>query len=344
MVGTLVIPLLPLRQFEWGEVRLFGSARSAGRSVPVRGRRQLIEEITPEGLADADVVVFATPAEVALRWVPVALEAGALVVDGSGAYTDDESVPVIVPPVNGSIATDTSHQLLGVPGGLTTNLSEALAVIHSQWGLEEVVVSTYEPASSMGTAGVNRLKDELMAVVESAPGSGWLGQRPGDVRSAVGSQLGDIASPFVAPLALNVVPFMGEPAPGGASSDEDSLMRELPRVLGLPGLALSVTRVLVPVVTGHCASVHVICQKRFAVKKVRQSFIEAPDIVVVDDESFGDVPTPVDVAGSDPVFVGRMRQNPGRRNEMDFFLAGDNVRRGTALALLKVAELAASRR
>lgn len=343
LVGTLAVSLLSLRQFEWGEVRLLASPRSAGRSMAVRGRRQNIREVRPESFAGADVVVFATPAAAGRRWIPVALDAGALVVDGSGAYGDDEAVPAIVPAVNSSLVTDTDARLLSVPGGLTTNLAEALAVIHSQWGLEQVVVSTYEPATLMGTTGVDRLREELTAVMEEATGPAWLGQRPGDVRATVRTALGDEPSPFNAPLALNVIPFAGTQEPDGSPSDEASLLRELPAVLGLPSLAMSITRVLVPVVSGHGASVHVACEQRLTVNKVRQSFVEAPDIVMVDGEHLDDVPTPADVAGTDPAFIGRLRQPPGRPCELDFFLVGDNVRRGTALALLKVAELAATR-
>lgn len=343
LVGSLVVSLLSLRAFSWGEVRLLASHRSAGRSMAVRGRRQPILQVEDGCFEGSDVVVFAAPAEVSLAWAPHALNSGAVVVDGSGAHVSSPDVPVVVPAVNGMSASDPGHRLVAVPGGMTSTLAEALSLIHRQWELDKVVVSTYEPASSMGLTGVDRLWEELQAVVEVQQTLGPVGTRPGDVRAALGSKLGDHPSPFLAPLALNVVPFIGESTPHGASSDEDHLVEELRQVLGLPTLRVSATRVMVPVATGHCASLHVTCHRRMKLNEVRGLFIEAPDLVLVDDPASGDVPTPVDVAGSDPAFVTRIRQNPEYRRELDFFLVGDNVRRGTALALLKVAELLAAR-
>lgn len=342
LVGSLVVSLLTLRAFNWGEVRLLASPRSAGRSLPVRGRRQPILPVEDGCFEGSDVVVFAAPAEVSLAWAPHALNAGAVVVDGSGAHVDNPEVPVIVPAVNGTAAADPGHRLVAVPGGMATTLSEALSLLHQQWELHKVVVSTFEPASLFGTQGVARLWEELQAAVEVHQSQFPLGQRPGDVRTAIGTQLGD-ASPFPAPLALNVIPFLGDLAADGTSSDERLLAEELRRVLGLPKLQISATRSLVPVTTGHCASVHVVCQRRVRLREARELFVEAPELVVVDDAAADDLPTPIDVAGSDPAFVTRLRQDREHRHELDMVLVSDNVRRGTALALLKVAELLALR-
>lgn len=343
LVGSITVSMLSLRHFHWGEVRLVGSPRSTGRSMPVRGRRQPIEPSSVEVFQGVDVAVFATPAVAAGEWIQIALDAGALVVDGSGATVDDPQVPVLVPSVNAHAAAERRHRLVAVPGGMTSTLSEVLAAIHGQWGLENVVVSTYEPASAAGISGVDRLRDELDAVVADMHTDGWVGQRPGGVRGGLAARLGDHPSPFPAPLALNVIPMVGQPLGGGWSSDELTLQSELQRVLGIRDLTVSATRVLVPVLIGHCASVHTRTQQRAKVARVRQAFVEAPGIVVLDDPASGDFPMPVDVAGVDPVFVGRLRQDPGSENGVSFFLCGDNVRRGTGLALLKVAELMASR-
>ncbi len=342
-MGSVTVSLLSVRPFHWGEVRLLGSERSAGRSVPVRGRRQPVLAIDDNAFDGIDIAIFASPADAAEKWIPHAIRAGAKVVDGSGWSVRDPAIPVVVPSLNGDTAFDEAHDLVSVPGGMTSTLSEALAGIHGQWGLEGVIVSTYEPASAFGFAGVDRLREEIHVAGEYQPTEVWAGQRPGAVRAGLADVLGDSSgSPFVAPLALNVIPLVGDPAEAGWSTDEQSLRRELRRVLGIERLPVVATRVLVPVITGHCASIHVSTARQVRLDRAKRFFIEAPDIVVLDDPAAGDVPTPADVAGADPLFVGRIRQDSNNASSLDFFVAGDNIRRATSTGLLKVAELIAS--
>jgi aspartate-semialdehyde dehydrogenase len=184
---------------------------------------------------------------------------------------------------------------------------------------------------------VERLYDEL-EVVASERG---LGQQPGDVRRAVEDKLG-ADSPFAAPLALNVVPWVGSSAGEGWTTEEHKVRDETRKILGLPDLRVAVTCVRVPVVTTHSLSVHATFERPIPVDEARQALVEAPSVVVLDDLVTGELPTPVDVVGSDPTFVGRLRQSWDDPNSLEMFVCGDNLRKGAALNAVQVAELVAA--
>jgi aspartate-semialdehyde dehydrogenase len=204
--------------------------------------------------------------------------------------------------------------------------------------LTELVVASYQAASGAGQPGVDRLYDELAVV----SGDRSLGQSPGDVRRAIEGKLGGEGSPFPAPLALNVVPWAGSAKDDGWTSEELKVRNESRKILGIPNLKVSATCVRVPVVTTHSLAVHAVFQNPVTVDEAVQALNDAPSVVVLDDPDAKEFPTPADVVGSDPTFVGRIRQALDFPNALDLFVCGDNLRKGAALNTAQIAELVAA--
>jgi aspartate-semialdehyde dehydrogenase len=337
-VGTVMREIVSSREDVYGEIRLVASARSAGKRLPVRGEELVVQELTPEVFDGVDIAMFDVPDEVSKVWVPIAAEHGAVVVDKSGAFRMDPDVPLVVPEVNPEAVRDRPRSIISTPNCTTLSMMAAMGALHAEYGLRELVVASYQAVSGAGVAGSERLYAELEAVA----GDRTLGQTAGDVRKAVQNRLGDAESPFPAPLALNVVPWAGSLKDGGWASEELKLRNESRKILGIPGLKVSATCVRVPVVTTHSLAVHATFDRPVAVEGVRAILEAAPTVVVMDDPENGVFPTPVDVVGTDPTYVGRIRQAIDFPNTLDLFVCGDNLRKGAALNAAEIAELVAA--
>lgn len=335
-VGAVMLRILSTHEDVWGDIRLIASPRSQGRVLRVRGEEAPVEPLREEAFDRVDIAVLDVPQAVAAQWAPVAAARGTVVIDGSPAFRQDPEVPLVAAQVNPAQVRNRPKGIIASPGAAALTVSDALAALHAGWELTGVVVCCYEAASVVGREGTERLYDEVQVVASNRE----LGQQTGDVRAAVGDKLGD-PSPFAAPLALNVVPWAGEPAADGWSSEELGLRAELRRVLGMPTLPISATCLQVPVVAGNSASVHASFARPIRLEEARQALVEAPSVVVLDEAEAGEVPTPVDVVGSDPTFAGRLRQSPDFPQTLEMFLCGDNLRRGSALNLTEIAELVA---
>jgi aspartate-semialdehyde dehydrogenase len=201
------------------------------------------------------------------------------------------------------------------------------------FGLREMVVSSYQAASGAGQAGI----DALYAQMDKAAGSRALGQRAGDLRAAIGD-----FGPFPAPLALNVVPWAGSVKEDGWSSEEMKVRNESRKILGMPDLKVSVTCVRVPVVTAHSVAVHAVFSREVTREGAQRVLSEAPGVVLNDDPERGEFPTPADVVGTDPTWVGRVRRALDDPNAIEMFVCGDNLRKGAALNTAQIAELVAT--
>jgi aspartate-semialdehyde dehydrogenase len=341
-VGTVMLSILSTREDVWGEIRLVASARSAGTVLRVRGEEVVVQELAAEVFDGVDVAMFDVPDEVSAKWAPVAAARGAVVVDNSGAFRMDPDVPLVVPEVNPAQVGNRPKGIISNPNCTTLTMMDALGALHSRWQLTELVVASYQAASGAGQPGVDRLYDEL----EIVAGDRTLGQRAGDVRRAVADKLGDDApSPFGAPLAMNVVPYVGSRRDAGWTSEELKVRDESRKILGIPDLKVSATCVRVPVITTHSLAVHAVFADAIQVDEARQVLVEAPSVVVLDDPDAPEgpeFPTPADVVGSDPTFVGRIRQALDFPNTLDLFVCGDNLRKGAALNTAQIAELVAA--
>ncbi|MDQ1287300.1 MAG: aspartate-semialdehyde dehydrogenase [Actinomycetota bacterium] len=337
-VGTVMLKILSTRADVWGEIRLVASARSAGKKLTVRGEQVEVRALAPEVFDGVDVAMFDVPDEVSAQWAPIAVEHGAVVVDNSGAFRMDPDVPLVVPEVNPAQARVRPKGIISNPNCTTLTMIDALGALHRRWNLRELVVCSYQAASGAGQPGIDRLHDELQAVA----GDRSLGRTAGDVRRALADKLGDAPSPFPAPLALNVVPWAGSRKDDGWTSEELKVRDESRKILGIPDLKVSATCVRVPVVTTHSLAVHAVFAEAITVDEARDALVEAPSVVVVDDPENLEFPTPADSVGTDPTFVGRLRQALDFPNTLELFVCGDNLRKGAALNTAQIAELVAT--
>ena len=332
-VGTVMLDLLSTREDVWGEIRLIASARSAGRRLVVRGRETEVRALAEDAFDGIDVAMFDVPDEVSEQWAPIAAARGTVAVDNSGAFRMDPEVPLVVPEINPGHLASRPKGIVSNPNCTTLSMIVAVGALHRAFGLEEMVVASYQAASGAGQAGI----DTLYAQLDKVAGTRSLGQRAGDVRSAVGD-----LGPFPAPLAMNVVPWAGSLKPDGWSSEELKIRNESRKILGLPALKVAATCVRVPVVTTHSVAVHATFSQPVSRDQAWEVLRMAPGVVVADDPDNGEFPTPADVVGTDPSWVGRVRQSLDDPRTIELFVCGDNLRKGAALNTAQIAELVAA--
>lgn len=333
-VGTVMCELLSARKNVWGEIRLIASARSAGQKRMCRGEELTVQPLTAEAFDGVDVAMFDVPDEISAEWAPAAVARGAVAVDNSAAFRMDRDVPLVVPEINPEQVRNRPKGIIANANCTTLTMIIAVAPLHREYGLRELVLASYQAVSGAGQVGVDLLHDQLSKIA----GDRVLGSRPGNVRQAVGDDLG----PFPAPLALNVVPWAGSLSDGGWSSEELKLRNESRKILGLPDLKVSATCVRVPVVTGHSVAVHAVFGTEVDAEGAREALRNAPGVILVDDPAVGEFPMPIDAVGTDPSWVGRIRRSVDDPRALDLFVTGDNLRKGAALNTAQIAELLAA--
>jgi aspartate-semialdehyde dehydrogenase len=329
-VGSVMRDIVSTRDDVWGEIRLIASARSAGRLLPVRGEQVEVRELAADAFDGVDLAMFDVPDEVSAAWAPVAAARGVVVIDKSGAFRSDPEVPLVVPEVNPQAAAQRPKGIIAVPNCTTLSAIVVLGALHRAFGLRELIAASYQAASGAGQAGIDALYDQLAQV----GGNRALGQRPGDVRAAVGD-----TGPFPAPLAMNVVPWAGSLRDEGWSSEELKIRNETRKILGMPDLRISATCVRVPVLTGHSLALHAVFDTEVSRPEAQRVLREAPGVVLTDDPERGEYPTPADVVGTDPTWVGRVRSSQDDPHALELFVCGDNLRKGAALNAAQIAEL-----
>ncbi|MCP2245646.1 aspartate-semialdehyde dehydrogenase [Lentzea aerocolonigenes] len=339
-VGTVMIDIMNTRSdFPWGEVRLIASPRSAGKKISVRGQELTVIALSPEAFDGVDIAMFDVPDEVSAEWAPIAASRGAIAIDNSGAFRMDADVPLVVPEVNADQIDNRPRGIISNPNCTTLSMMASLGALHREFELKELVVASYQAASGAGQSGVDRLYAEVSALAGKEAGV-----VAGDVAQALAAAgLSAEDSPFPAPLVLNVVPWAGSLKDDGWSSEELKVRNEARKILGIPDLKVSATCVRVPVVTTHSLSVHATFAREVTVEAAHKIFEEQPTIVLIDDPAAKKFPTPADVVGGDPTYVGRVRQALDFPNTLDFFVCGDNLRKGAALNTYEVAEELAKR-
>ena len=330
-VGTVMLGILSERPDVWGEIRLIASARSAGKKLMCRGEELTVVALSPEAFDGIDVAMFDVPDEISAEWAPIAASRGAVVVDNSGAFRMDVDVPLVVPEVNPQDVKNRPRGIISNPNCTTLSMIVAMGALHQEYELKELVVSSYQAASGAGQAGL----DTLRAQIKQVAGTN-VGDVAGDLRKVV-TDLG----PFPAPLALNVVPWAGSLKADGYSSEELKVRNESRKILGLPSLKVSATCVRVPVLTTHSLTVHAVFAKEPSRKAAQDILANAAGVKLVDDPENYQFPTPADVVGTDPTWVGRVRKSIDDPMALDLFVCGDNLRKGAALNTAQIAELLA---
>ena len=294
-VGSVMIDIITKREsVPWGEVRLIASARSAGKKITVRGEERTVVELAPEAFDGVDIALFDVPDEISAQWAPIAAERGAIAVDNSGAFRMDPEVPLVVPEVNPEKVHERPRGIIANPNCTTLSMMAALGALHREFGLRELVVSSYQAASGAGQEGIDRLHAEISAVAGKE-----LGERAGDVAEALAAAGLPEETPFKAPLAMNVVPWAGSRKDDGWTSEELKVRNESRKILGIPELKVSATCVRVPVVTTHSLAVHAVFEREVGVAEAHRVFEAQPSIVLEDDPDKGVFPTPAAVVGAE---------------------------------------------
>ena len=330
-VGTVMLDILSKRPNVYGEIRLIASARSAGKKLVCRGEELTVVALSPEAFDGIDIAMFDVPDEVSAEWGPIAAARGAVVVDNSGAFRMDPEVPLVVPEVNPKDAKKRPKGNISNPNCTTLSMIVAMGALNREFGLKELVVASYQAASGAGQAGIDTLREQISAVAGTNSGD-----TAGDSRQYIKDN-----GPFPAPLALNVVPWAGSLKEEGFSSEELKVRNESRKILGMKKLRVSATCVRVPVLTTHSLAVHATFKKKVTRKAAQKVLSKADGVKLVDDPANHLFPTPADVVGTDPTWVGRVRQSLDDSHSLDLFLCGDNLRKGAALNTAQIAELVA---
>lgn len=330
-VGTVMLGILSERPNVWGEIRLIASARSAGKKLMCRGEELTVVALSPEAFDGIDVAMFDVPDEISAEWAPIAAARGSVIVDNSGAFRMDVDVPLVVPEVNPQDVKNRPRGIISNPNCTTLSMIVALGALHRDYELKELVVSSYQAASGAGQAGIDILREQINLVAGTNAGD-----IAGDLRAIIKDN-----GPFPAPLALNVVPWAGSLKEDGYSSEELKVRNESRKILGLPNLKVAATCVRVPVLTTHSLTVHAVFAKEPSRKGAQDILQNAAGVKLVDDPENYEFPTPADVVGTDPTWVGRVRKSIDNPMALDLFVCGDNLRKGAALNTAQIAELLA---
>jgi aspartate-semialdehyde dehydrogenase len=330
-VGTVMLDILSKRKDVYGEIRLIASARSAGKKLICRGEELIVVALSPEAFEGIDIAMFDVPDEVSKEWAPIAASKGAVVVDNSGAFRMDDQVPLVVPEVNPEQIKNRPKGIISNPNCTTLSMIVAMGALHNQYGLKELVVASYQAASGAGQPGLDILREQMNLVANTNSGD-----VAGDSRKVIKD-----FGPFSAPLALNVIPWAGSLKEDGYSSEELKVRNESRKILGLKNLKVSATCVRVPVLTTHSLAVHAIFEKEVSRQVAQDVLKNAAGVELVDDPENHKFPTPADVVGTDPTWVGRVRKSIDDPNAIDLFVCGDNLRKGAALNTAQIAELVA---
>ncbi|MBO3083125.1 aspartate-semialdehyde dehydrogenase [Cellulomonas fengjieae] len=332
-VGSVMRRLLDERDFPVASIRYFASARSAGTTLPWKGADVVVEDVETEDLSGIDVALFSAGGAASKIHAPRFAAAGALVIDNSSAWRRDPEVPLVVSEVNPGAIAGAVKGIIANPNCTTMAAMPVLKVLHDEAGLRRLVVSTYQAVSGSGLAGADELDSQIRAAVEQ------------DTLALVhdGSAV-TLPAPvkYVAPIAFDVIPLAGNLVDDGLfeTDEEQKLRHESRKILDIPELLVSGTCVRVPVFTGHSLSINAEFARPLSPERAAELLAHAPGVQLTD------VPTPLQAAGKDPSFVGRLRRDEGVEGGrgLALFVSNDNLRKGAALNAVQIAELVAAQR
>jgi aspartate-semialdehyde dehydrogenase len=319
--------LLEERSFPIDEIRYFASARSAGTTLPFKGQPITVEDAATADPSGLDIALFSSGATSSRELAPRFAAAGVTVIDNSSAWRMDPDVPLIVSEVNPGEIANARKRIIANPNCTTMAAMPVLKVLHDEAGLLRLVVSTYQAVSGAGLAGVDELDKQIREV----------GDRAKDLTYDGRAVAYPASSKFAKPIAFNVLPYAGKYADDGSfeTDEEQKLRNESRKILAIPNLLVSGTCVRVPVYTGHSLSINAEFARPISVTRAIELLSAAPGVVV------SDVPTPLEAAGADPSYVGRIRQDLSLDSNrgLAMFVSNDNLRKGAALNAVQIAEL-----
>jgi aspartate-semialdehyde dehydrogenase len=327
-VGGVMLRVLAERQFPVDQLRLFASARSAGREIAWKGTQVVVEDAAAADYSGLDLVLFSAGKGTSKALAPKVAADGAVVVDNSSAWRMDPAVPLVVAEVNPHALADRPKGIVANPNCTTMAAMPVLRPLHDEAELVSLVTATYQAVSGAGLDGVAELDDQMRKVVDRASALTFDG----------GAVEFPAPSKFARPIAFNVLPLAGSLVDDGANEtdEEQKLRNESRKILEIPGLKVSVTCVRVPVFTGHSLQLNLRFARPISPARATELLAGAPGV------ELSDVPTPLQAAGQDPTFVGRIRADETVEHGLALFCSNDNLRKGAALNAVQIAELIAA--
>ena len=327
-VGAVMRRLLEERDFPVDRMRYFASSRSAGTTLPWKGTDVVVEDVAGADLSGIDIALFSAGGSTSKEHAPHFAAAGAIVIDNSSAWRMDPEVPLVVSEVNPEAIKEARKGIIANPNCTTMAAMPVLMPLHREAGLQRLVVSTFQAVSGSGLSGVEELDSQIRAVMDS------------DVTTLVHDGSSITFPPpnkYVRTIAFDVIPLAGSIVDDGlGETDEEKKLRfESRKILGIPDLLVSGTCVRVPVFTGHSLSINAEFARPLSPERATEILASAEGVVVTD------VPTPLQAAGADPSFVGRIRADEGapEGRGLAMFVSNDNLRKGAALNAVQIAEL-----
>ena len=328
-VGAVMRDILLERAFPVSEIRFFASARSAGRTLAWGDQEVVVEDAATADPSGLDIALFSAGGATSRALAPRFAEAGAVVVDNSSAWRMDPDVPLVVSEVNPGDIAQAHKGIIANPNCTTMAAMPVLKPLHDEARLVRLVASTYQAVSGSGVAGVEELDTQVRAVGDKGPALAEDG-------SAVEFPA---PSKYARTIAFNVLPMAGSLVDDGTgeTDEEQKLRNESRKILGIPDLRVSGICVRVPVFTGHSLAINAEFANPMPAKRAEEILADAPGVALTD------IPTPLQAAGQDPSYVGRIRQDPGVDDErgLALFISNDNLRKGAALNTVQIAELVA---
>ncbi len=319
VVGETLLSILAERDFPVAEIYPLASARSAGGQVEFKGRPVQVMDLAEFDFAQADLALFSAGGEVSAEYAPQAAAAGCIVVDNTSYFRMDPEVPLIVPEVNPEAAAGyRTRKVVANPNCSTIQMVLVLKPIAEAAGLRRVVVSSYQATSGSGKAAIEELARQTRALFNQE-----------EVEKKVYSKQ----------IAFNCLPLIGDVQDDGYTKEEIKMVKETRKILADPELRLLATAVRVPVFYGHSEAIMVETEERFSPAEARTLLQESPGIEVLDEPEADRYPTPFEITGTDPVYVGRIRVDPSQENSLNLWVVADNVRKGAALNTVQIAEL-----
>ncbi|MBI2936246.1 MAG: aspartate-semialdehyde dehydrogenase [Chloroflexi bacterium] len=315
-VGLEFLKILEERSFPVDSVRLLASKRSVGKRLTVLGRVLSVEEPSPETFRSADIVFISASAEVSKQIAPVAIEAGAVVIDDSSFFRMNKEVPLVVPEINGNDLRQ-HRGLVAIPNCSTTQMVMALYPLHRVNPVRRVIVDTYQAVSGTGKLAIEELREQSKAMLDGGEA---------------------VTRAYPHPIAFNLLPQVDSFMESGYTKEEWKMAVETRKILHAPELPVSATCVRVPVYTSHSEAVHVELSQPMAPQEARKLLAEFPGVKVVDNPERKEYPMPRNVAGTNDVFVGRIRQDVTHPRGLAMWVVADNLRKGAALNAIQIAE------
>jgi len=321
MVGQEFIKVLGQRRFPMNSLQLFASDRSAGRKVTANGEEIVVKETTQHSFDGVDIALFSAGSETSHHFSPIAARAGAMVIDNSAAFRMEPDVPLVVPEINPDDIKE--HKgIIANPNCSTIQMVVALYPLHKVNPIKRIVVDTYQSVSGTGIAAMEELSEQARQVLE-----------------------GHNIVPHVYPhqIAFNILPEIDLFLDNGYTKEEWKMVEETKKIMHAPDLAISATCARVPVFIGHSEAVHVEFSDPMSPETARRILAEAPGVKVLDDLNISLYPQPWSAAGSDEVFVGRIRKDSSHDCGLAMWVVSDNLRKGAALNAVQIAESAVER-